>query len=147
MIVKSLETFYPSLFSHSFFLSFSLFLTFKTPLNSFLFLLSKMEIKITLKCLFPAPLPLPHHFTVGFLLPKHLWREIVEKVFYWPQTSEENLSFFSPQVKILAINNWRFWGHSDTSGFLIVLTNMNLWWLQACCFWFVLFCFVVVFFS
>lgn len=52
--------------------------------------------------------------------------------------------FSYPQVKILGINNWRFRGHSHTSGFSVVLTNdrpnINLWWCQSC--FLVLFCLV-----
>lgn len=133
MIVKSLETFYSSLFSHFIFiLSLFLFLTFRAPQNSLLFLLNKMEIKIT-KMSTPHPI---HQFTVGFFFSKHSEREGVKKALYWSQTSEDNLSFLSAPVKILAINNWRFRDHSDMSGFSTLLTNnrpnMPLWWLQAC---------------
>lgn len=48
-------------------------------------------------------LPLHHHFTVAFFLPKDLEKKLVKKILYWSQTFGKNLPLSPPQVKILAI--------------------------------------------
>ena len=135
MIVKSLETFYSSLFSHFFFiLSFPLSLFNIQSTSEFPLIPTQQNGDQNHQNVYP-PHPI-HQFTVGFFFSKHSEREGVKKALYWSQTSEDNLSFLSPHVKILAINNWIFRDHSDMSGFSTLLTNnrpnMTLWWLQAC---------------
>ena len=89
--------FVPSFLFHSFFPF--LFLTFRAPQSSFLFLLSKMEIKVTPKCLFHHHI---HQFTVGFFFSKHSEREGVKKPpFTGPRRLKTVHPFYLPLLKYL----------------------------------------------